>query len=371
MRKSKILIVLAASSFFAQAVGAETARDLPFFNGERAAVQQGAVIVDMTGKSAEEIGRYMATAVLDFESITQEALDLAERAVENNKKIAPVYMEIMGEQAKARGVSLVEMLAVGQVMDLKINKSLAGPKLTAPPKGCTTVAFETGLVGQTFDYPISFLNDHTTVLKTEDRMQMFADGMLLPGMGRRVGITVNYLGLYAGEGAQYEDNVVTLDAVTSGATQKNSVQEVIDMLQNYRTPIPYNFTVADADGDYASIEVTRDAIKVSRGERGVAHANHTDNFRDEVLSEMSFSEANQRLFYTFVREDYANLFVSYTPELTIEAMQYLFEQRPVNMTVYKGGDFITVESYVWDLKNGCAYVSGDNPRFGKYTKECF
>jgi hypothetical protein len=68
--------------------------------------------------------------------------------------------------------------------------------------------------------------------------------------------------------------------------------------------------------------------------------------------------------------DAANLFLSYSQELTVEGMQYLFNQRPINITKYNDKDFVTVEAMVFNVKEGCAYVSGDNPRLGEYTQVC-
>ena len=55
----------------------------------------------------------------------------------------------------------------------------------------------------------------------------------------------------------------------------------------------------------------------------------------------------------------------------MEAMKYMFSDRPINLSPYKGDTFATVQTMIWDVKNDCAHVTPDNPRFVDYKKVCF
>ena len=340
--------------------------DLPFFDGVQETTQVGCHIKDMSEASTAEVGQYLSQFNID-ETIA-DAFVLAEASISNIEAAAPEYLQILNANASARGVTTIELVAALMTPDLIVNNTLKDMKKAMSPKGCTSMAFNNGLVGQTHDFDISYLGDHTTVLKTKDALHLVVDGMLFQAMGHHVGIVLNFLGAFAGEGFGPDDKILNMDAIFFAASRKNSVAEVIALLEEYRPAMPMNFTVADNQGDCAAIQVSKAGLNVIRNERGVAYTNHTEETRTALLAEMSYAEANKELSWTFAREDAANLFIAYTPEMTVEAMQYAFNQRPINMCKYDGNGFVTIEAMVFDVMAGCAYVSGDNPRFGNYTK---
>ena len=147
--------------------------DLAFFDDTIAAKQVGAIVKDFTGKSTKDIASFMAS--YEPEKPSEAAIVVAKLAIENNTNIAPEYMDLMQEQADIRGVSLVEMIAVASTIDIAVNDSIK-ESMNIAPKGCTTVAFNTGIVGQTNDLPIDSLTDNSTVIKTGDYMHLMTDG---------------------------------------------------------------------------------------------------------------------------------------------------------------------------------------------------
>ncbi|MGV2987852.1 carcinine hydrolase/isopenicillin-N N-acyltransferase family protein [Vibrio sp. E150_011] len=364
--KTTLLSLLIASASFA--TYANTAGDnLPYFSGEREAVQSGALVLDMSGQSDQQL----AKALSEMERLSPNpiVIEAAERAINNNRKLAPEYTKMMEAQAKLKGVSVATLFAAAVNTDWVVNESIK--KGTADTiSGCTTVAFNNGIVGQTNDLSLSALTDHTTLVKTDDSLFVVADGAHFQGMGRHVGIVLNFLGEPSGKSGIDADNLVTHDAIFAAAVQQERVEDVINMLKPYSTIVALNFTVVDDKGASAAIEISADGMNVIRGERGVAHANHNQDFRQQMSQLETEYEMNAAFFDTFAREDAANLFLDYSQELSVEGMQYLFNQRPINLTKYNDKDFVTVEAMVFDVKNGCAYVSGDNPRFSEYTKVC-
>ncbi len=375
MKKTIIALTLTASfSVFANIPVAGD--DLPFFNAEREAVQNGAIIKDMSGQDQASLAQFMAKQPLG--EFSEDVLKAAKHAVENNRKIAPDYVAMMEASAKIRGIDVAELFASVSQVDYSVNQavksSMQEKQEVETIKGCTSIAFNNGIVGQTNDLSLATsLTDHTTVVKTDDSIFVVADGAHFQGMGKHVGIVINFMGAPAGIDGLDHKNLVTVDAIFAAATQAKSVDIFLHTIKDVRTIIPFNFTVADDKGNHAAIEVTvENGVKaIQYSERGSVHANHSAEFKQGFLAEHSAIDANTAFFSTFAREVAAENFLDYSPELTVESMQWLFSQRPINMTKYKGKDFVTVEAMIFDTVEGCAYVSGDNPNFSGYSKVCF
>ncbi|WP_261858696.1 C45 family peptidase [Photobacterium sanguinicancri] len=374
--KKTILALTLTASFSAFATTPVAGDDLPFFNAERQAVQHGAIVKDMTGQGQVALAQFMATQPLG--EFSEPVLKAAQHAVENNRKIAPDYVAMMEASAKIRGVDVAELFASVSQVDYSVNQavksSMQAEQDVEEIKGCTSIAFNNGIVGQTNDLSLATsLTDHTTVVKTDDSIFVVADGAHFQGMGKHVGIVINFMGAPAGEDGINSENLVTVDAIFAAATQAKSVDAFLNTIKDVRTIIPFNFTLADDQGNHAAVEITvENGVKaIQYSDRGSVHANHSADFKQAFLTEHTAIEANTAFFSTFAREAAAANFLDYSPELTVESMQWLFSQRPINMTKYKGKDFVTVEAMIFDTAEGCAYVSGDNPNFAGYSKVCF
>ncbi|MGY5449940.1 hypothetical protein ACVFI8_03145 [Agarivorans sp. MS3-6] len=348
--------------------------DLPYFDAQRTAQQNTVEVVDFTGKTSQELAAFLA--LQSRVQAPQHVIDAFEVAVENNRKIAPDYTAMMEQQATIRGVSVAQLFAEASVTDWQVNqtiiKSLAANQDVKELNGCTTVAFNNGIVGQTNDLSIKNLSSDTMMVKTNDTIFLPTDGAHFQGMGKHVGIVINFLGVTAGEDALGNNNLISTDALFAAATSAASIQDFISKIEGYSTITPLNFTLADDQGNHAAIRIHAEGMELLTGEqRGIGHANHTENFKQQIFESMTPFEANQAFFNTFAREEAVSAFLDYSPELSVESMQWLFNRKPINLSKFQGKDFVTVEAMVFDLKNGCAYVAGDNPRFTDYSKTCF
>ncbi|ACJ27766.1 Conserved hypothetical protein [Shewanella piezotolerans WP3] len=352
---------------------------LDYYAPDRTAHQVGAEVVDLSGKGQEALAQHLAT--LHRLTPEQTVLDIAVNAVANNQAIAPKYAELMQRQAEIKGVKVHELYAAIAQADWDINKSFvtAGDNLTMlqgaveTMRGCTTLAFaEAGIVAQNNDMNINnLLTAETTVIKTDERIFLATDGGHFQGMGKHVAAVLNFMGEPSAPSATVETkNVVTPDAVFAAITASKSVEDAFNKLKDYTTPVAISFTIADDNGDHGAIEMTTNGTRLVRGESGIGHGNHTAEMRATFLEDKTELEANMIFADTFAREDAANIFINYAKERTVRGMQFILEQKPLNLTKYDS-DFVTVESMVFDTKAGCAYVSGDNPKFGDYTKVCF
>ncbi|WP_411991752.1 hypothetical protein [Agarivorans sp. DSG3-1] len=348
--------------------------DLPYFNAQRTTAQPSVEVADFTGKSQQQLATYLAEQ--PREQAPQNIINSFKVAVENNRKIAPEYTAMMEQQAVIRGVPVEQLFAEASMTDWAVNqkiiKSMQQQQTVKDMNGCTTVAFKNGIVGQTNDLAIAALSANTTIVKTDDVMFLPTDGAHFQGMGKHVGIVINFLGVTAGEDGLGRSNLVSTDAIFAAATGAKSIQDFITTIEGYTSITPLNFTLADDQGNHAAIRIHADGMELLSGnERGIGHANHTEQFKQTMLDNMGSFKANQAFFNTFAREQAVFTFLDYSPELSVESMQWLFNKKPINLSKYQGKDFVTVEAMVFDVKNGCAYVSGDNPRFTSYSKTCF
>jgi hypothetical protein len=371
--KATSLFLLMSTSGFSLAAN-QVGDNLPYFDAQRQTVQKNVEVLDFSTSSSQELAAYLAT--IPRQQAPKEIVEAFKVAIENNRKIAPEYTEMMEHQAAIRQVPVEQLFAEASVTDWSVNqkiiKSMQQDQAVEELNGCTTVAFNNGIVGQTNDLSINALSDNTTIIKTDSAMFLPTDGAHFQGMGKHVGIVINFLGVTAGDDGLGRSNLVSTDAVFAAATSAKSIQDFINKIEGYSTITPLNFTLADDQGNHAALRIHADGTELISGHsRGVGHANHTENFKQQMLEKMEAFQANQAFFNTFAREQAVYSFLDYSPELTVESMQWLFNKKPINLSKYQGKDFVTVEAMVFDVKNGCAYVSGDNPRFTDYSKTCF
>jgi hypothetical protein len=385
MRKKLLALAVLAVASTNVSAGNVAGDKLDYYKPERPAIQTGAEVIDLTGKGPKAVAEFLAT-VHRLEA-DEEVLQIAKNSVANNKKIAPEYAEIMEMQAKIRGVEVHELYAALLQMDWSVNKIIAEAdkelrlKKDKEPmdehfskiRGCTTIAFnDSGIVAQNNDLGIAQLKEFPTrLVKTDDVMFIPTDGGHFQGMGRHVGVVLNIMGEASAKTAAVDaDNLVTIDAVFASITHSKSVEDAISRLQGYTTPVAMNFTVADDSGDSAALEISAEGLTVVRGDGGIGHGNHNAAMKERMLGMMTITEANEIFVDSFAREAAAQNFVDFAKEKTVDGMKYILNQKPINITLYDK-DFVTVETMIFDTKNGCAHVSGDNPLFGEYSKVCF
>ncbi|UPQ89460.1 hypothetical protein [Vibrio sinaloensis] len=382
-------LIISASSMAHATDSANVIGDnLPYFNADRAAVQEQAYVIDATGKTPEEIGVIIAKSSLErgeelapLGDDAEQWLDIAKQAIKNIAKINPDHFRMLKSQAQYRGISLERLVASTMAPDFTIDSGVTGESITDYidlPNGCTSVAYNNGLVGQTLDWPLSSIKDDTTLLKTDHQIGEIGDGTLFQQMGRKVGVTITHLGRKSIQSTADYSNIITLDALASTAARMNSVEEVIALAKQYKLIVPMNMTVADSQGGYAAINVAGAETVVHRGnDKGVAFTNHSQSLRDKLIPEgtsaQQETEVNRKNFWTFARKDAADNFIKFTPELTVESMKYLFNSKPVNLSKYNGDEFVTTKAFIWDLNSGCAEFAPENPLFmkGEYTQVCF
>ncbi|MBD0400115.1 hypothetical protein [Flammeovirga sp. EKP202] len=342
--------------------------NLDYFNAQRQPVQTKVEVLDFTDKSDYQLAEYLSK--IDRDTVPSEVLKQYAHVVENNRKIAPEYVAMMEKQAEIRGVDVVQLFAEASYVDVEVSE-YGKTKIKKALKGCTSMAFNNGIVGQNNDMGIDFLKGAPTVMiRTKNSLFIPTDGAHFQGMGEHVGIVLNTIIDIESGNTLGKDNIVSTDAVFAMAVQCKSAKEFLEKIEGYATPSPINFTVADDQGNHFAVRVFSDRLEVANhNERGSYSANHTQVTKDAILEKFDIYTANSFTANTFAREDAAGLFLEYTPELSVKSMQHLFSVRPINISKdAPESTFVTVQTMIFDVVNGVAYITPDNPRFVDYTK---
>ncbi|MBB6461810.1 C45 family peptidase [Flammeovirga kamogawensis] len=342
--------------------------NLDYFNAQRQPVQTTVEVIDFTDKTDYELAEYLSK--IDRDTVPSEVLEQYAAVVENNRKIAPEYVAMMEIQAKLRGVDVVQLFAEASYVDVEVSE-YGKIKIKQALKGCTSMAFNNGIVGQNNDMGIDFLEGAPTVMiRTKNSLFIPTDGAHFQGMGEHVGIVLNTIIDLESGTTLGKDNIVSTDAVFAMAVQCKSADEFLEKIKGFGTPSPINFTIADDQGNHYAVRLFEDRMEVANhDDRGSYSANHTQATKDAILKKFDIYTANSYTSNTFAREEAARSFLKYSPELTVGAMQHVFSVRPINISKdAPESTFVTVQTMIFDVANGVAYITPDNPRFVEYTK---
>ncbi|AZQ64063.1 hypothetical protein EI427_18060 [Flammeovirga pectinis] len=361
---SIFMLIVGVKYSNAQVVG----DNLDYFNAQRQAVQTTVKVIDFSDKTNYQLAEYLSK--IDRDTVPSEVLEQYAAVVENNRKIAPEYVAMMEMQAKMRGVNVVQLFAEASYVDVEVSE-YGKTKIKQALKGCTSLAFNNGIVGQNNDMGIDFLEGTPTVMiRTKNSLFIPTDGAHFQGMGEHVGIVLNTIIDLESGNTLSKDNIVSTDAVFAMAVQCKSADEFLKKMEGFATPSPINFTIADDKGNHYAVRIFEDRIEVANHDaRGSYSANHTQATKDAMLEKFDIYTANSYTSNTFAREEAAGSFLKYTPELTVGAMQHVFSVRPINISKdAPESTFVTVQTMIFDVANGIAYITPDNPRFVEYTK---
>ncbi|OHX68227.1 C45 family peptidase [Flammeovirga pacifica] len=371
MKKFKTLFAVLLVSISSLSIAQEKQKigdNLSYFYAERTAGQETVDVIDVY--SVEEEAQYLAKQPRTKAS--EDLIAQIQSTKENARKVNPEYAALMERQAEIRGVDVTHLYAATSIDDVLILQSLrkSGKVLDETIRGCTTIAFDNGIVGQNNDMGLAYLEKRTEVVRTDNRIYYSTNGGHFQGMGKNVAITINFLATVDLHDNLGQDNLLSTDVILATATQANSVADFVEKMEGYEPIVPLSFTVADRFGHHAVVRMTKDGIKiVNKEDRGSASANHNDEIKEMMFKKYSKPEANAICMDSFARETAALNYLTYTTTLDVDAMKYMLEHRPLNMS--KDDDhktFVTVESMVFDIKTGTAWVTGDNPRFAGWTK---
>jgi hypothetical protein len=193
-------------------------------------------------------------------------------------------------------------------------------------------------------------------------------------MGRNVGMGNNTIDAFL-KGAL--ENGVPAGAIAMALMNKaKNIDEVIAALEKVEVNAAYAFTMADTSGNTVVInnQVGKNII-IDGSKRGwVAQTNHPVGQEDELVNKYAngdYVTFNSKIVNTLWRQEAAASAAKYSPTKDVAALKNLFKQIPILQMPYEGNAFVTVNSIIHDLNEGCSYGTTWVPTMQDYTKVCF
>ena len=341
-----------------------------------AASEHGPIIMAQAGKQVQQ---FLKNAQRKFEIIGLDAKQLAVELAttyDNTKALNPDYIATLESIAGEMGVDSRELFALAQTDYAVVQLIKKGQQTDVKAAGCTSMAFsDTGIVGQTND--LASLDGGVGIIlhKDDSIVTMTGFGPAGQTLGKNVGVVINFLGADT-EGVDVDSTLATgMGGLVEAAAKTDSVEDALKLVEEHRPIVGMNFTIADKAGDFVSVEMSKDGLLVTRGDNGVAHANHSlregneENFRAGLGGE--FRDQTIKSSYTFWRQEAADTFLKHTPEKNVDAMKNIFNQKPIAQSAAYGSDFITVNTVVMDTKAGCMNYAPGIGEWTGYQQVCF
>ena len=250
--------------------------------------------------------------------------------------------------------------------------------------GCTVAGFDNGILGQNNDNPVKYSGANTVVKSTDDNIMLLTMGspfVWLMGMSENLAVVVNttdafYQGHAIDDGG-LPDGFLILNALLS----YTSVDEVVEHYRDARMDVSMSLTLADRNGGLGTIEFSADSfignivIRPKHGQHYIAHTNHP-RFSEEYLIETWFNgdkgKADSMLAHTLWRLEYAeSTLASSASRKDVSVLQHMFRQHPVLFPAAENLNFRTTVAVIWNIPEGCGYISPDRPDITDYERVCF
>ena len=247
-------------------------------------------------------------------------------------------------------------------------------EITSRSRGCTSVGFNTGIVGQNQDMPIEF-GGYGAIWKSQNLIVHAPEPFFnVITMGRNVANNTNTVDAFL-RGAL--ENGVPAGAISMAIMSKaKNIDEVIAALGKVEVNAAYSFTMADTSGNTVVVETQAGKnIVIDGSERGwVAQANHPVGQEDELVNKYAngdYHTFNRKVKYTLWRQEVAESAAKFSPTKDVAALKSLFKQRPILQMPYEGNAFVSTNSIIHNLNEGCSYGTTWVPTMQDYTKVCF
>jgi len=309
--------------------------------------------------------------------------------IDNLKKVNADLFEFLKGVSDETGHSVEELVIAlndGVFFAIGVNamRDSILEKLGFIEKGCTVAGFNNGILGQNNDNPVKYSGGNILVKSTDDNIMILTMGspfVWLMGMSENLAVVVNTVdAFYKGhaiDAGGLPDGFLIMNALMNFKT----VDEVIQHYKDARMDVALAVTFADKKGGLGTIEFSSETytgnivIQPKPGQHFIAHTNHP-RFAEEYLIETWFGgdkgKANSMIANSIWRLEYAENTLNASAERKdVTVLEHLFRQYPVLFAGSDGFDFRTTTSVIWNINEGCGYISPDRPDITEYEKVCF
>ena len=320
----------------------------------------------------------------DIDEVEPSAEDIAD-VLKTKEQLADhaEVLEFYGGIAKATGYELDDVYMAAWASDGLFAYSMqemAGDvlqrlgEITSKNRGCTAVGFNTGIVGQNQDMPVSF-GGHGAIWKSRNLIVHAPEPLFNAiTMGRNVASTTTTVDAFL-KGA-LEDGVPAGAISMALMSKAKNIDEVLEAFSEVQINAAYSFNMADTSGNAVTVETQAGQdIVIDGTERGwVVQANHPVGQEDALVEKFAngdYHTFNLKVKYTLWRQAAAEVAAKYSPTKDVAALKSLFTHVPILQMPYEGNGFVSTNSIIHDLNEGCSYGTTWVPIMQDYTKVCF
>jgi hypothetical protein len=148
------------------------------------------------------------------------------------------------------------------------------------------------------------------------------------------------------------------------------------MLDKIEVNAAYSTHFADKKGHVLTVENRLgDNVVIDGSRKGyITHSNHPLGQEQALVDR--YANGNWQIFdyalkTTLWRNQAAEAHAKYSPSQDVVALKAVFSQKPLMKAPYEGNGFVTTNSVIHDLNEGCSYGTTWLPTMQDYTKVCF
>ncbi|SON52061.1 hypothetical protein [Vibrio tapetis] len=241
-------------------------------------------------------------------------------------------------------------------------------------KGCTAIGWNNGVLGQNQDMPIS-LAGKGVIWKSDTLIVHAAEPFFNSmAMGRKVSTVLNTVDLFT-KGALEQGVPVSGLSMAMVAKFDNAMQAK-ETLDSIEVNAAYSTHYSDLKGNIVTVENQLGTnVTIDGSRKGyVTHSNHPLG-QEQALVDYYANGETQLFDYaiktTLWRNEVAETHAKYSPTRDVMALKEVFSQKPLVKAPYEGNGFVTTNSVIHDLNEGCSYGTTWLPTMQEYTKVCF
>lgn len=251
------------------------------------------------------------------------------------------------------------------------------PKLKAATesnRGCTAIAWNNGVIGQNQDMPIA-LGGHGAIWKSGEIIVHAPEPFFMGiAMTKSVGSTINTIDTF--NFGELEKGMPLSGASLGLLSKFDNAQDIAKYMDDIKINSAPALSLSDTSGNALTVEAHRgNNVVLDGSNKGfVVHTNHPVGLEDALVNR--YANGNAKAFDKAVatttwRQAHAEAFAQFSPYQTVDALQDVFSQKPLLKAPYKGNGFVTTNSIIHDVNEGCTYGTTWMPSMQDYTKVCF
>lgn len=325
------------------------------------------------GEKLKEIG----------EKLTKDQRD---NILANKKQVAetfPELIEFYSGLGLATGYSENEVylaawasdgLFAMNIQDVAKSGLAALKEATSKTRGCTAIGWTNGVLGQNQDMPVS-LGGYGAIWKSGSVIVHAPEPLFTSiAMGKELATTANTVDAF--QSGALDLGVPVSGVLMAMANKFDDAMEAKNTLDNIEVNSAYATSFADKKGQVVTVEnqLGNNVVHDGTVKGYITHTNHPLGQEQALVNLYANGSAGMfdyAIKTTLWRNEVAESHAKFSPERSVDALKDIFKQKPLMKAPYEGNAFVTTNSIIHDLNEGCTYGTTWLPSLQDYTKVCF